>query len=760
MMTQNSRLHQNASNQVPSQEGDPVEVAFKQALELGASELPQQMRYILALSQKAAIPQRNIPYPAQSINAVGARLGILVSQAETLDSTQITRLYREIQKLGRDTRLRLTLELAPLLPPFPDEQIHTFYKEAGQLPDPVLKSHILFALVPLLRQAQQTSKEGAAPEDEDDSYLGKVIRLAKALDNPETRTRSIGALSAYLPEARQQAIYRDILDEINHLDNDAHRANTITAMADHLPAALEAQILGCVKGIKSPVERVRSLTVLARVASEALKPQIHQQALKAIEAIPGEDERANSLVAYAPYLDAADEQKGFPESLRQALVIAIGLSRRQIRARALVALAPHLTLDLQREALAAVHSLPNESERANLLAELVPTLPPDLLIASLAVAHTMVQRDSRVWALAALAHHVPPNARSQTVKDALDATYGLKNAFERITAMVSLVDTLPTSALDEVFRSMLATAEQIENEPAKARAYSLIGSHLPPALLRKALKSAYQIKDPQQRLNAMLGLLARLPVGQRHDLLPAMLQIAKTMSADYKRARALVSVAPYLTPELTLQAMAVTEALEDPFDQASAYIALCQNLPPEQQRKTIEKAWALIGQIDEGYDRSNVLAAIRPYLSEVERAELPRVAFEVIDSIQDRYDQASAISILAPLFAEAHEEAASHMPEPSQNMLPSDFEVLKQALRNVFDIPHQALRVTTMQAGVRLWQALDPAAQYEMWQAIAPCFKQLPLADTLLCLNVLLPVLQQMYGAERQIDIADILSLG
>src|SRR5690606_6406475 len=101
------------------------------------------------------------------------------------------------------------------------------------------------------------------------------------------------------------------------------------------------------------------------------------------------------LIAFAPHLEYVTDTEHFPHLLEQALGIAISIKRRHLRARVLVALAPHLTLDLQGEALAAVHSLSSERDRAMLLAQLAPTLPPNMLVASLAVAHSMEEPDAR-----------------------------------------------------------------------------------------------------------------------------------------------------------------------------------------------------------------------------------------------------------------------------------------------------------------------------------------------------------------------------
>jgi hypothetical protein len=723
-----------------------LEQGLNRALAAGPSAVPQQIRYILALSQMADSKPATAARSEKSATVSGARLAALVDLAHVLSRNQHKALLRDFRQV-EDERLRLPrlLQLAAHLPLNERSPLlYETWKQTRSVTDPFTRSAVLFQLAPLLPQSDQVDTADSSPR-------GKVIALAKMMDNVEARVRSLVAVATHAPPEVSANLFNFILDEIDSVDNDNLHANTIITIAGHVSPEVEARVLRSTRAILSPVERARALTALARATSSAMEASIRSEALKAIADIRSEDERAEALVAFAPFLESASENEAFPALLEQALSIAVGLSRRHVRARALVALAPHLTPDLQREALAAVNHLGNERERALLWAQLAPTLPSNMLVASMMVAHTMQEQDARVHALTVLAHHAPEQTRDQALLDALAAANNLPHHYERVMALAALVDILPPQLSNQAFTNALETTRLIENENARSRALSLLAQHLPPSLLDRALEAVYQIDDTQLRLNALIGIIPRLRDEQRLAAQAHLLESTQQISFDYKRARALISIAPHLNPEQLQDAIGIAVDLDDAYDRVTAYIPLAQNMPPEMRPEIISQAWEAIRDIDDGYDRSSALAAIAPFLMAEDASRLPQEASRIITSIGDEYDRASAISILAPLLSS--EEYDDHSP------LPAFSTVVQDGLRAALDVPQQSLRLRQVIEGSALCFSLDEQAAYALWREVAGRMTTLPLADVLLCLGALSPLFELLGGEEALKEIAHILGV-
>lgn len=722
-----------------------LEYALHRALNGGAKTIPQQIRYILALSQLTGAKSANAPQPAPPIPTTAARLMTIVQMAGSLKPSARARLLKEIRVLeNARTRARLLLALAPhLRVDSLTDVIRELYRDVRSVNDPALTSEILCGLAPLLpRPGSLTASE---------SPLARVVNNARKMTGLEARARSLGALAVHLPPERGVALFDRVLDEIDSVDNDSLHASIIISIATHLPAEIIERVLQNISTIFSPAERARALTVLARNAPAETEGRVHTEALRAIAQIRNEDERADALAAFAPYLQPASEDRDFPDLLEQALAIAIGLTRRHQRARALVALAPHLTMDLQGEALAAVHNLASERDRALLLADLAPTLPPNMLVASMAVAHTMREQDSRVHALTVLARYAPKQARSQILLDALAAATNLPHHFERVTALMNLVDILPEQLQDQAFTSALETTRLIENENARARALSLLGGYLPPRLLKRALEAAYQIEDLQQRLSALVGIIPRVTEDQRAEVQNQMLETTRQLTFDYKRARAIASIAPHLTPAQIKDALLMADNLDDAYDRVTAYIALAQNLPPDERVSIIEQARAALDHIEDGYDRSSALAAVAPFAGEGEGPGLARSAAEVIGDIPDEYDRASAITILAPLLAANGQD--------SDNPLPEMGTAVRAAFTAALEINTQHERTKRLHQFSEIVDLLDESTRYALWREGARRLASLPLPDTLLCLGALLPLVMAISSEDQLEEIAYILGV-
>ncbi len=719
---------------------------FLAALNAGPSAFRQQLRLLLALSQVNSNKPTRLPYPEKPLTIRQARLTVLSGIPEILGEDGVQALFKEVVQIG-DATVRLPL-LAKLAIRMPASQYRTIvrdiWNQAKAIVDPAARAHTLFEIAPLLALLND---EPATP-----SALLQVLGIAQSIKNAEARLRSLIALAPHLPLEVASRTVRRVLVELHESKNDGLCARSLMTLAPTLPPDVEDYVLEVAEGIKTPVERARALTALARYMSEAMQQRLRHSALDAIALIEGEEERAETLVAFAPNLEYMQQGEAFPQVLEKALTIGITITRRHIRAKVLVALAPHLTTDLQGEALAAVHSLSNERDRAILLAELAPQLPGNMLVASLAVAHTMREQDSRVHALSVLAHHVPENARMQTILDALAAASNLPHHFERVGALVALMDILPAHLLEQALTNALETARLIDNENARARAIGLLGTHLPERLLLRALDIILELDNTQQRLNTLLSILPALSGEKAAEALKQALQCARQMPLEYKRARALISIAPHLKPEMFADVSVLADTLDDPLDKANVYVAVAQNLPPEQRPALIVRAWTLLRQIEDGYDRATLVAAMAPFLPANARNDLIAAILNAIHSVGEDYDKASAIAILAPLLADDASNGDMSMPDA--------YTAIHKGLEAALTIPQQGIRTQLLMQGAALWGgAGDKDRSFNLWKQLAKTLLLLPMPDVLMCLGALLPIIRDFADDSGLQDVALVLGI-
>jgi hypothetical protein len=737
---------QNPSLNSPASAHSESERALLTALAKGPGAISQQISCILNVSKYA--PEKQREYGEKPLSPAQARMVALVNMADLLSEDSLIKLLKSAQIIGdMGIRLQIITRAALHLPSHQYPPIVMMvWKESMQITDPAAYTRVMFQLIPLLTLLHDEPAASAA--------LLEIVSLAQSISSPEARIRSLVTLAPHLPQRMRLSILRRAVDEIDRLTNDTQRRNALNTLANYLTPEIAERALSCAEAIQQPAERARALTALTRHLPTNLRPNLRVDALKAIQMIQDEDERAEALIAFAPHLEYVTDTKQFPVLLENALDVVISITRRHLRARALVALAPHLTLELQGEALAAVHSLNNERERAMLLGELAPTLPPEMLVASLAVAHGMQEQDARVHALTILAHYAPEHARDQTMLDALAAASNLPHHYERVIALTALIDVLPPHLQEQTYTNALETTRLIKNENARARALSLLGPHLPPRLLSRALETAYQLANPEQRFIALIGIAPHLPQRESEAVFTTLLSTVNELTFEYKRARSLIDLVALLPDNLLQEALEIARAIIEPFDRVSVFINLVKRLPAEIHHRIIAESWHLIKMIDNGYDGASALSAIAPLLPTSAAPHVAQAAGAIIKSITDEYDQTSAIAILAPLL-----DVEGQSPSVPSS-LPDRYAPLEKGILAAFHIPQQSLSIQLLAQGAEIWAEVnDDARSYRLWQEVAQRLTHLPLADTLLYLGVLVPVIRKLGGNEAVTNIAQLLEM-
>ncbi len=715
---------------------------LERALSLGIEGFRWQLRYLLMVCQVANARPVQPEAPAV-LNINITRLETLVRLNGLLSPAARDKLLRTIQAL-ESADLRFPL-LARLLASLPEDVAHKqaldLWEQIDLVEDPLARALTGLAIAPYIQEAGTISVLPSA--------LGRLVRIAQAMKNPEARLRGMISIAPHMPPKQGTDVIKAVLNELGRTRNDTLTTRSLITLAPTMPIELTEGAIALARTIKMPVERARTLTALTPFVIESLREQVREDALRAIENIENEDERAEALIALSPYLDSATT--AYPRVLEHALAIAVAMNRRPLRARMLVSLAPHLTADLQGEAIAAVHSLTSERERAMLLAQLAPTLPDHMIVASLAVAYTMREQDSRVQALTALAAYAPEHARHQTLLDALASATNLPNHFERVRVLVNLLELLPPPLFDQALSTAIESTRLIENESARARAINLMGGYLNDGLLVRVLEMARELANADHRLSALLGLIPYLPRAIHGEVVQDMLACVVATTLDYKRARAMASIAEHVTADDLRQVDDLATTLTDPIDRLSVFVPLIQHLPVRQRPPYIQKSWQLLRDAEAGYDKASAMVALAPFATGEEREQLIRMIVPTVEGIEDDYDKASAMVILAPLLM-GQETLDRHQTDRA--------DVLAAVMESAVALPYPAQRIALLERACELWAlGSAPERAFQLWARLADKMTGLPTAHAVQCLGALLPLIRDFGGDEAVLEVAELLGM-
>jgi|GEM_PF-708693 len=720
----------------PYLSGALLDSGWQQAVNIGPSMMGRQVAYALSASlQRASETAPSAPSPDIQ-NAPTVRetaMLALATLAENISAQQRTTLLEDVRTL-RDPalRARALLLLAPHLPAEVRRRaLREAWEALSRLSEVTERVRLLRLLLPMLRAAA----EGELPS----GVVAETLDLASSIPNPEARLRSLTALLPSLPPTVRIGILLAILDTIAALNQPDSQAGTLIALAPYLLGEVHHRALTVASRIREPAARARTLTALARYLPAALQPRLRAAALEAIATISSEEERAEALAIFAPHLEEMPQgEEALPVLLERALAIAINMTRRDAQARALVGLQARLPRNLQGEALAAVNTIPDEHMRAQLLAELAPSLPPDLAVAALAVAHDIRQRDARFLALAALAKNMPPKAAERTWLDALAVALALPRQLERVLALAQLIPNLPGDLRYRAISSALTAARSIPKESARVRALAALAPFLEGQLLANAIADAYALTNPLERVSALTALAPYLPEGDPQlQMLRTTLQGIREISVEYRRARALVNLAPELPPALIDEAATIALEIEDPYDRATTLIALLQRLEGEAHAAIAEQAARAASEIMDNYDRASALASLWTLATPARRQTILREVLTAVREIEDDYDRASGVAVLAPLLALDHAPLA----------LPQESQVLRETVLAVCQLESSVERAEALATLVPYWINIQPtAAAYALWCEVLPLLSRRPVAHVLSDLAALTPVLREVGG--------------
>lgn len=449
-----------------------------------------------------------------------------------------------------------------------------------------------------------------------ETLLPQALKTAREIQVEIDRTLALVYLATHFSQLLPEA-----LEAIWGMPNEALPLYPLSLLIPHLPSDLLILALAEARKIQDQYYRAYALAYLA-----SHLPQLRQEALEAVQAIPNEWYRDHFL-STNPLIDLAPH---WSEILPEALAAARSLGG-SFRAHTLRDLAIHFP-QLFPEVLAAIEAIPDENNCALALSNIAPDLPSDLLEPALNVARKIQNQNYRALALSNIAPRLP-DIFSETLNRVRALPDEWQSYWDEIQyqsyylkALSNLAlyspDILP-EVLEKVFQTRFSRDDTLCN----------LISHLPPNLLKQALKLTQATQDELSRAYALTHLASYLP-----ELFPEALKVARSIQDQWHRAKALIHLSSYF-PEIREEALTASRLIENEYSCAMSLGELVPHLP-----EICPEAFEVAQAIPVEYHRAIALGILAPNLP----PNFLKQAIEVAQGMQEKDARAIALSCLAP----------------------------------------------------------------------------------------------------------------
>lgn len=264
--------------------------------------------------------------------------------------------------------------------------------------------------------------------------------------------------------------------------------------------------------------------------------------------------------------------------------------------------------------------------------ELIDYLPEAVLDQILTLAHETVNEISQVTLLSKVVSRLPETERAPIIKEILDKTRQIALAFQA-APLVNVVPSLKEPIKRPIIEEALTATQQLGSSE-KTRILTKIVPHLPKHLLDRLLNVVESLMEKDQtivraflvpyldepiktetvevvlknlgahlkdlhieqsmELIIAVGEMAlELPEHAKNKVLSKALSGIKNIAYDEDRFHLIAGLAPYLTEEIAVNALALAETFSDNWLRARVLSALYPVLPDDKQKTVIDEVKAV-----------------------------------------------------------------------------------------------------------------------------------------------------------------------
>ena len=313
----------------------------------------------------------------------------------------------------------------------------------------------------------------------------------------------------------------------------------------------------------------------------------------------------------------------------------------------------------------------------------------------------------------------------------------IPNEEQRVETLAGLAECVSVQLRDDVLGEALAAAQAIQIEENRAVAIEVLAPHLSEPLLRQAILVAQESLHVPWREYVLPTLLQRLAeLGYADEALDA----AAATATPSARVEALRLIAPHLSEESLLGAIAVaramewSDAIEWDHERMLALAGLAAHLPNSLQREVLQHVMTVAQAKWRWGDTYDLLEPLAPLLSE------PLLQQSMMKRIKVIHDVDKVTTLLY---------LASHLPE---SLLQKGLEVV-QSMRDPFSKAQALVALAPYLPRPMLEEAL--AAAQRIWRAEARAYA---LTGLVPCLPEPLrePTIREALSAVQNFDIDDL----
>jgi hypothetical protein len=594
---------------------------------------------------------------AEAIQAVDClkydflELAPLIELAGRLTEPQRGRLAQQacqmIQKVGPDTAARQMGNLLAILQsPLRETAAHEFLTQAismpvadreGELPRPTA----LIGIAPYL----------SADDLERAVACGRSLPLSG--ESASMRASVLGALSQSARGAAKTALILEALDHIRAGQYLPSRAASLIEMIPYLEGndregviqeALTTALTLWDRGVNygDPSPRLVMLGMLA----PHLKSGQVAEALSGALTIKDAEQQAFALVSLAGGLEGAARTA----ILSAALDAIWSLCEDPMAIFPIEAILKHMEDELIVRAFEMVMTVQRTNSSVNDWAKairaLAPRLPASLAAKALATVEELDNPRDRAEVLAALVPRLEGGTRSQAVLAAIAAVREIRyGPHLRAYALRDLAPSLDRVGIAETWE-LLDTLEEdrYRDEVFVPLAPRLRGKYLQPALQR-----ARRLKEPYDRVRALVGLAPRLNARDRGSALREAYRIAAAMKVDELDAdHAALALAPHLEGKqrcaILKKGLARAMAIGNLKMSASVLADMVAMLEGEERTAALREGFTRAIRIEESKTKGEVLARLIGLMDAALREECLALAH----AIGDRRGRLEVMAALLP----------------------------------------------------------------------------------------------------------------
>ncbi len=449
-------------------------------------------------------------------------------------------------------------------------------------------------------ESQLQLLEGFIPAVAGSSVLDEALQFAleamwKTAVSSGERRRFFLKIVDLLPLATRGVQVQQLWEEIRLHEKGEERTNSLASLAPYADAVLLNEMLPYARLVEDDTDRLQAQVALSASASRAQQEEI----LAAVKAIENVDQRARRLAQMTPSLPA--------ELRRGALIDALAAMKNMQdvyeRDRLLRSFVSECRdggcLDEIVDMLLEITPDSSQADLLGVVANRLVAIAPEKVVVFL--QRYPVEWNARIWAILDLPEELRPPDWIERIADLsvlkwilpsrkptfslaslreIDRRIGsFESSRDQIQAMIALLPFYPSDEREkEQQRLLQAIRDSAGNEAREfiiALAPHVSGQHL--QILYKMVRS---LKSQQNRMEALLGIVAFLPKQQRElELQDILTKLGGKGENDQRALRIyLKKAAPALTSTTIQRAVSLAHTIKDQFEEGEVLISLILRL--------------------------------------------------------------------------------------------------------------------------------------------------------------------------------------